>query len=76
VQALPPEYLKPGETAAIVPLWLKTLQDAALDFLKTAATAGDNYVHMRGKGGRTLKRIIRDFAETHRHTPATNLNLF
>ncbi|XP_078159617.1 ARM repeat superfamily protein isoform X1 [Carex rostrata] len=76
VQALPSEYLKPGEAEAIVPLWLEALENAASDFLKTAATPGDSYVHMRGKGGRTLKRIIRDFAESHRHTPATILNPF
>ncbi|KAJ4794999.1 Transportin-3 [Rhynchospora pubera] len=76
VQALPSEYLKPGEAEAIIPLWFKALENAALDFLKSAVAAGDNHVHMRGKGGRTLKRIIRDFAESHRTTLASNLNSF
>lgn len=71
VQSLPSEYLKQGEAVTLVPLWLKALASAASDYLesKTSDTARSDHGHMQGKGGRTLKRIIRDFADTHRNGP-------
>ncbi|CAA7396031.1 unnamed protein product [Spirodela intermedia] len=68
VQTLPAEYLKKGEAETLVPLWLKALASAASDYLtnKTSISEEHDNGHMQGKGGRTLKRIIRDFAETHR----------
>lgn len=71
VISLPSEYLRQGEAEIIIPLWLKVLLDAASDYLHSRI--GDNvrnhHGYMQGKGGRTLKRIIRDFAESHRNVP-------
>ncbi|KAL3697054.1 hypothetical protein R1sor_011130 [Riccia sorocarpa] len=72
VQALPPEYLKPGETETLITVWLKALEAAALDYFKSrgapnggrAGAAG----YMQGDGGRTLKRVLREFADAHRYT--------
>ncbi|KAJ3671776.1 hypothetical protein LUZ60_007855 [Juncus effusus] len=76
VQQLPAEYLKQGEAVVMVPLWLKALESAAQDYLNCAAGTMDQQsggVHMRGKGGRVLKRIVRDFAESHlRYSPPVN----
>lgn len=71
VQSLPSEYLMQGEAETIVPLWVKALASAASDYLegKTSDANRSDHVHMQGKGGRTLKRIIRDFADTHRNVP-------
>ncbi|KAL6003654.1 hypothetical protein ACLOJK_023887 [Asimina triloba] len=71
VQALPSEYLKPGEAESLAPTWLNALASAASDYLesKTSDARRDDHAHMRGKGGRALKRIIRDFADTHRNVP-------
>ncbi|XP_038891351.1 transportin-3 [Benincasa hispida] len=71
VQALPLEYLKPGEVETLVPLWLKALGDAARDYLesKSCDEAKTNYGHMQGKGGRVLKRLVREFADGHRNIP-------
>ncbi|KAG9450047.1 hypothetical protein H6P81_010012 [Aristolochia fimbriata] len=68
VHALPPEYLKQGEAEILVPTWLKALASAASDYLQSRTSGGrnDHGHHMQGKGGRALKRIIRDFADTHR----------
>ncbi|XP_062197197.1 transportin MOS14 isoform X2 [Phragmites australis] len=71
VKSLPSEYLQPGEAEMIVPLWLKVLENAGSDYLRSRT--GDNVRnhqgYMQGKGGRTLKRIVRDFAESHRNVP-------
>lgn len=69
VQALPLEYLKPGEVETLVPLWLKALGDAACDYLesKSCDELKTNYGHMQGKGGRVLKRLVREFADGHRN---------
>ncbi|KAG8090646.1 hypothetical protein GUJ93_ZPchr0011g26887 [Zizania palustris] len=71
VKSMPSEYLKQGEAEMILPLWLNVLQDAALDYLhsRTGDNVRNHHVYMQGKGGRTLKRIIRDFAESHRNVP-------
>ncbi|XP_073005339.1 uncharacterized protein [Typha latifolia] len=71
VQSLPSDYLKQGEADMIVPLWLKALASAASDYLdsRTCGTGRTDHGHMQGQGGRTLKRIVRNFAETHRNVP-------
>ena len=68
---MPSEYLKQGEAEIIVPLWLKVLQDAGSDYLysRTGDNIRSHQGYMQAKGGRTLKRIIRDFAESHRNVP-------
>ncbi|KAI3916887.1 hypothetical protein MKW98_014348 [Papaver atlanticum] len=71
VRALPAEYLKQGEAETLVPMWLKALANAASDYLESRTRDGgiNNHGHMQGRGGRTLKRIIREFADTHRNVP-------
>ncbi|KAE8701985.1 transportin-3-like isoform X3 [Hibiscus syriacus] len=71
VQALPADYLKQGEAETMVPIWLKALAGAASDYLESKSTNGrtGNYGHMQGKGGRVLKRVIREFADSHRNIP-------
>lgn len=76
VQALPVEYLKQGEAETLVPIWLKALAGAASDYLECMNCNGGNssHRHMQGKGGRVLKCLVRQFAETHRNIP--NLTSF
>ncbi|KAF3435348.1 hypothetical protein FNV43_RR22435 [Rhamnella rubrinervis] len=64
VQALPVEYLKQGEAETLVPVWCKALDGAASDYLESKSCEGlqNDYGHMQGKGGRILKRLIREFA--------------
>lgn len=71
VQVLPAEYLKPGEAESLVPIWLEALAAAATDSLEGKSCNGgkSQYGHMQGKGGRILKRIIREFADSHRNVP-------
>ncbi|KAK1568404.1 hypothetical protein Q3G72_024037 [Acer saccharum] len=71
VQVLPAEYLKQGEAETIVPVWLDSLAGAATDYLESKSCNGgkSNYGHMQGKGGRVLKRLIREFADSHRNIP-------
>lgn len=71
VQALPVEYLKKGEAETIVPVWCKALAGAASDYLESKSSEGllNDYGHMQGKGGRVLKRLIREFADSHRNVP-------
>lgn len=71
VKSMPSEYLRQGEAEMIVPLWLNVLHDAASDYLhsRTGDNVRNNHAYMQGKGGRTLKRIVRDFAESHRNAP-------
>ncbi|XP_061961664.1 transportin MOS14 isoform X2 [Populus nigra] len=71
VQALPVEYLKQGEAETLVPVWMEALVGAASDYLGSKTFNGEknNYGHMQGKGGRVLKRIIREFADSHRNVP-------
>lgn len=61
LQTLPAEYLKAGEVECIVPNWMNGLAAAASDYLKET-----NHNHMQGKGGRLLKRLLREFADNHR----------
>ncbi|XP_017975076.1 PREDICTED: transportin-3 isoform X3 [Theobroma cacao] len=69
--ALPVEYLKLGEAETLVPVWLKALAGAAADYLESKSSNGgkSDYGHMQGKGGRVLKRVIREFADGHRNIP-------
>ncbi|XP_058179834.1 transportin MOS14 isoform X2 [Rhododendron vialii] len=71
VHTLPIEYLKQGEAEALVPIWLKALAGAATDYVESKSCDGgkNSYGHMQGKGGRILKRLIREFADSHRSIP-------
>ncbi|KAL9231542.1 hypothetical protein vseg_006761 [Gypsophila vaccaria] len=71
VHGLPAEYLKQGEAETLVPSWLKALAAAASDYLdsKTCNGVKNDYAHMQGKGGRILKRLVREFADNHRNLP-------
>nr|KJB22456.1 hypothetical protein B456_004G047900 [Gossypium raimondii] len=69
--ALPADYLKQGEAETLVPVWLKALAGAASDYLESKSSNGrtSDYGYMQGKGGRMLKRVIREFADSHRNIP-------
>ena len=69
VQAFPAEYLNQGEAETLVPLWSKALADAASDYIESKRSDGvmNNFGHMQGKGGRVLKRLVREFADAHRN---------
>lgn len=71
MQALPAEYLKQGEVETLVPVWSKALAGAASDYIESrSCDVGHNsYGHMQGKGGRVLKRLVREFADSHRNVP-------
>ncbi|GMH25651.1 hypothetical protein Nepgr_027494 [Nepenthes gracilis] len=68
VHGLPVEYLKRGEAETLVPSWLKALTAAASDYFENKTCNGrkTDLGHMQGKGGRALKRLIREFADSHR----------
>lgn len=69
--ALPVEYLKQGEAETLVPVWCKALGGAASDYLESKSSEGlqNDNGHMQGKGGRVLKSLIREFADSHRNVP-------
>lgn len=73
VQSIPSEYLKPGEAEQLVSSWLKALEVASSDYCSTLSSPGrtsaDGFT--QGHGGRSLKRIIREFADAHRHIAPT-----
>eukprot|EP00249_Psilotum_nudum_P018325 c26750_g1_i1 orf=560-3634(-) len=73
VQNFPMECLKPGEAELLVSTWSNALEIAASDYLKTS-TCDDGRAgqggFMHGNGGRSLKRILREFADLHRQTPS------
>ncbi|KAL5581494.1 hypothetical protein UlMin_013936 [Ulmus minor] len=71
VQALPVEYLKQGEAETLVPIWVEALGGAASDYVESKRCDGvqSDYGHMQGKGGRILKRVVREFADNHRNVP-------
>ncbi|XP_010476273.1 PREDICTED: importin-13-like isoform X1 [Camelina sativa] len=78
VWALPSEYLKQGEAENIVREWSEALGGAGIDYLENkSCNFGNNNSqvggHMQGKHGRALKRLVRDFADSHRNDP--NLNI-
>ncbi|KAL0377235.1 UNVERIFIED_CONTAM: hypothetical protein Sradi_3029000 [Sesamum radiatum] len=67
---LPAEYLKQGEAESLVPIWLKALVAAASDYLQSRQCGEiSSHGHMQGKGGRLLKRLLREFADNHRNSP-------
>ncbi|PIN24232.1 Nuclear transport regulator [Handroanthus impetiginosus] len=71
LQMLPTEYLKQGEVESLVPIWLNALVAAASDYLENRHCGEiSNHGHMQGKGGRLLKRLLRDFADNHRNMPS------
>ena len=43
VRALPAEYLKQGEAEGLVPVWLKALGGAALDYVESMRCDGYEY---------------------------------
>lgn len=70
VHTLPGEYLKSGEAEQLIPSWLKALDVASSDYYNSKlSTLGKNTSggYMQGDGGRSLKRIVREFADVHRH---------
>uniref|UniRef100_A0A803MML9 Exportin-1/Importin-beta-like domain-containing protein n=1 Tax=Chenopodium quinoa TaxID=63459 RepID=A0A803MML9_CHEQI len=73
VHGMPVEYLKQGEADTLVPNWLKALAAAASDYLESKTCNGIKtdygHGHMQGKGGRILKRLVREFADSHRNLP-------
>ncbi|XP_021736093.1 transportin MOS14-like isoform X2 [Chenopodium quinoa] len=73
VHGMPAEYLKQGEADTLVPNWLKALAAAASDYLESKTCNGIKtdygHGHMQGKGGRVLKRLVREFADSHRNLP-------
>ncbi|CAL9214770.1 unnamed protein product [Arabidopsis halleri] len=79
VWALPSEYLKQGEAESIVREWSEALGGAGIDYLENkSCNFGSNNKssgggHMQGKHGRTLKRLVRDFADSHRNDPNPNI---
>ncbi|KAK6155333.1 hypothetical protein DH2020_009581 [Rehmannia glutinosa] len=62
LQMLPPEYLRQGEVETLVPIWMKALVAAASDYVESRRSRGEisNHGHMQGKGGRLLKRLLRE----------------
>ncbi|XP_057542479.1 transportin MOS14 isoform X2 [Amaranthus tricolor] len=72
VHGLPVEYLKKGEAETLVPNWIKALAAAASDYLESKTCNGikTECGHMQGKGGRVLKRLVREFADGHRNLPS------
>ncbi|KZV42041.1 importin-13 [Dorcoceras hygrometricum] len=69
LQSVPAEYLKQGELESLIPIWMKAFQAAASDYLVSRRSGEINHGHMQGKGGRILKRLIREFADNHRNIP-------
>lgn len=73
VKSLPGEYLRQGEAERLVGVWVKVLGDAGMDYIESRSNeSGDghntNNKHMKGKGGRMLKSLFREFVDTHRYT--------
>ncbi|KAL6509129.1 hypothetical protein OROGR_022439 [Orobanche gracilis] len=73
LQMLPPEYLKSGEVESLVPIWLKALVAAAADYGRCGEISCKHEHMMQGKGGRVLKRLLREFADNHRNIPFLTL---
>lgn len=68
VRSLPGEYLRQGEAESLAGIWAKALGDAAVDYVESRTSDGEkNHKHMRGKGGRILKSIFREFVDSHRN---------
>lgn len=67
VHALPTEYLRSGEAELLIPSWLKAMEIASSDYYSSKIGTTASGGHMQGHGGRSLKRIVREFADVHRH---------
>ncbi|CDY19408.1 BnaC05g09170D [Brassica napus] len=61
------EYLKQGEAENIVREWSEALGGAGIDYLENK---GCNFGR---KHARALKRLVRDFADSHRKDPTLNI---
>ncbi|KAG8385034.1 hypothetical protein BUALT_Bualt04G0180900 [Buddleja alternifolia] len=81
LQTLPSEYLKQGEVECLVPKWVKGLVGSASDYIESRQRQGGEisnegeqmhmHMHMQGKGGRLVKRLLREFADNHRNMSTT-----
>ncbi|KAI7754126.1 hypothetical protein M8C21_014870, partial [Ambrosia artemisiifolia] len=68
VRSLPGEYLRQGEAESLAGVWIKVLGEAGIDYVESRTSDGDrNHKHMRGKGGRILKSLFREFVDSHRY---------
>ncbi|KAM0058466.1 putative importin-beta domain, armadillo-like helical, exportin-1/Importin-beta [Helianthus debilis subsp. tardiflorus] len=68
VRSLPGEYLRQGEAESLAGVWIKVLGDAGIDYVESRTSDGEkNQKHMRGKGGRILKSLFREFVDSHRN---------
>ncbi|XP_076939623.1 transportin MOS14-like [Bidens hawaiensis] len=68
VRSLPGEYLRQGEAECLAGVWVKVLGDAGIDYIESRTSASDGgHKHMRGKGGRMLKSLFREFVDSHRN---------
>lgn len=67
VHALPTEYLKSGEAEQMISSWLKAMEVASAEYYNSKGTSLSGGGYMQGQGGRSLKRIVREFADVHRH---------
>ena len=65
MRSLPGEYLRQGETESLAPVWLKALADAAVEYVESRRS--DGHMWGKGKGGRMLKCLFREFVDTHRN---------
>lgn len=65
MDCLPEEYLKQNEINYLVTIWKETLVVAASDYLASRENDSIRNGNMRpqGRGGRALKKIIRNFAD-------------
>ncbi|XP_076893088.1 transportin MOS14-like [Bidens hawaiensis] len=70
VRSLPGEYLRQGEAECLAGVWIKVLGDAGIDYVESRTSASDEHKHMRGKGGRMLKSLFREFVDSHRNIAA------
>ena len=74
----PERVSKSRRAENIVREWSEALGGAGVDYLENkGCNLGSNNSlgggHMQGKHGRALKRLVRDFADSHRKDP--NLNI-
>ncbi|KAK9052298.1 hypothetical protein SSX86_028927 [Deinandra increscens subsp. villosa] len=67
VRSVPGEYLRQGEAECLAGVWVKVLGDAGIDYVESRTNGEKNHKHMRGKGGRMLKSLFREFVDTHRN---------
>ena len=70
MQALPGEYLNLGEADQLISSWLKALEVASSDYCNNKLCSLNNTSagYIQGDAGRSLKRLVREFADVHRLT--------